>query len=75
MADRIYKLASAILAAGNNIRPQAAILIAIKLIELVEQIEGFKREIAQSERFGYDKRQLPPKTLEEILSESDEEQP
>jgi hypothetical protein len=45
MPDRIYKLASAILASGTNIRPWAAITIAVKLIELVNEIERFKHEV------------------------------
>jgi len=48
MADRIYKLASAILASGNNIRPQAAITIAIKFIQLLNEIEKFRYDQAQT---------------------------
>src|SRR5262249_41527248 len=46
MPDRIYKLASAILASGNNIRPQAAITIAMWFVQLMVEIEGFKNETA-----------------------------
>ena len=48
MPDRIYKLASAILASGQNIRPAAAITIAVKFIELINEIEQFKHEQAQT---------------------------
>jgi len=44
MADRVYKLASAIMASGNNIRPQFAIILAVKFIELLNEIERFKNE-------------------------------
>jgi hypothetical protein len=46
MPDRIYKLASVILASGNNIRPQAAITIAMWFVQLMVEIEGFKNETA-----------------------------
>jgi hypothetical protein len=48
MPDRIYKLASVILASGQNIRPSAAIAIAIKFIELLNDIEQFKHDQAQT---------------------------
>jgi hypothetical protein len=48
MADRIYKLASVILASGHNIRPSAAITIAIKFIELLNEIEEFRHDPAQT---------------------------
>ena len=48
MADGIFKLASAILASGNNVRPEAAIRIAVKFIELLEQIERLKHEAQAS---------------------------
>ena len=47
-ADRVYKLASAIMASGRDIRPAAAILIAMKLIEFRGEIERFKHETAQA---------------------------
>ena len=44
MAERIFLLASSLMASGNNIRPQVAITIAVKFIELIEKIEHYKHE-------------------------------
>ena len=43
MPDRIYKLASALLAGAPTIRVEAALIIAEKFIELINAIEEFKR--------------------------------
>jgi len=45
MADRIYSLASAIIASGENVTVGQAITIAERIVRLVIQIEEYKSEI------------------------------
>jgi len=43
-AHRIYMMASGILAANENISVSQAVLLTVRFVKLIEEIERFKRE-------------------------------
>ena len=48
-AERVYMMASGILAASENVTVGQAVLLAVRFVSLIEEIERFKREGVRQE--------------------------